>query len=84
MYLLLISEILALFVSILPADQKYSLCNRENLQQSIKSSYLRNKIRFSEYFALFLKSASNFEHFQTADDPHSLRISEIISCQKCG
>ena len=38
----------------------------------------------SEFFALIRKCATNFEHFQTADDPHSLRISEIISCQKCG
>ena len=36
MSLLVISEILALFLNIMNADYKHSLCNRENLQQSIQ------------------------------------------------
>ena len=33
---LVISEILGLFATILTADDKYSLCNREKIQQSIQ------------------------------------------------
>ena len=36
MSLLVIFEILALFFNILSADHKDSLCNNENLQQSIQ------------------------------------------------
>ena len=34
---LLISKILELFVNTLTADDTYSLCNRENLQQAVKT-----------------------------------------------
>ena len=30
----------------------------------------------------FLKATSNFEHFETKDDLHSLCISEIAYCKK--
>ena len=36
MALLMISEILRLFVETMTADGKYSLCNGENLRQSIQ------------------------------------------------
>ena len=39
---------------------------------------------FSEFFSPFLKSTSNFEHFEKKDDIHSQRISEIIDCQRYG
>ena len=32
---------------------------------------------FSELFSAFLKSRSNFHHFEKKCDPHSLCISEI-------
>ena len=38
----------------------------------------------SEFLDLFLKSTSNFEHFETKYDPHSLCISEITDCERCG
>ena len=38
----------------------------------------------SHFFSPFLKSNSNFEHFQKKDDPHSLCVSEITDSQKHG
>ena len=38
----------------------------------------------SEFFALFLKSTSNFEHFENKHDPNSLFISEITECKMRG
>ena len=32
----------------------------------------------SKFFIAFLKSTSNFEHFEKKDGPHSLSISKII------
>ena len=39
---------------------------------------------FSLFFAPFMKSKSNFKHFQKEDDPHSLCISEITDYKKVG
>ena len=39
---------------------------------------------FLEFFAPFVKSASNFEHFEIKENSHSLCISEITVCQRCG
>ena len=39
---------------------------------------------FSEFFAAFLKSSLNFEHFQTKDDSHSRGISKITESEKEG
>ena len=63
MSLLVISEILGLFVNTLTADDKYSLCNRENLLQSIQMQLSKEQKVFSQYSAAFLKSVLNFEHF---------------------
>ena len=49
MFLLVMSETLALFVDTLTADDKYSLCNRENLQQKIQV-HLSKKKRFFRIF----------------------------------
>ena len=32
-------------------------------------------------FAPFVKSKSNFEHFEKKDDPHTLCISDIRDCE---
>ena len=63
MSLLVISEIAALFVYILTADHKYSLCNTENLQQCINMQLFKKQKIIFKFCALILKSASNFEHF---------------------
>ena len=67
MSLLVISEIVALFVNILTADHKYSLCNTENLQQCINMQLFKKQKVLFKLCALILKSASNFEHFLKKD-----------------
>ena len=41
----------------------------------LKCNYLKN-------YALRFKSTSNFEHFESNDEPHSLISSVILNCQK--
>ena len=80
--LLVISKISRLFPNTLSADGKYSLLNRDNLTQPIQMQLSRKQKTFSEYFCAFLKSSSNFEHFQKKDDSHSLGISKITESEK--
>ena len=60
---LVISEILGLFANILIANHKYSLCNRENKQQSIQMQLSKKQNTISEFFALLLKSTYKFWTF---------------------
>ena len=53
------------------ADDKYSLLNRDNLTQPIRSQLSQKKKAFSQYFLAFSKCTLTFEHFQKNDDPHS-------------
>ena len=53
-----------LFINTLSADGKYSLFNRDNLTEPIQMQVSRKQKTFSEFFAAFLKSSFNFEHFQ--------------------
>ena len=76
-FLLVICKISSLFPNTLSADGKYSLLNRDNLTQPIQMQLSRKQKTFSEFFAAFLKSSLNFEHFQKKDDSHSWSISEI-------
>ena len=62
--LLVICKISRLFPNTLSADGKYSLLNRDNLTQPIQMQVSRKQKTFSEFFAAFLKSSLNFEHFQ--------------------
>ena len=73
-----------MFVHTLTADDKYSLLNRDNLTQPIRTKLSRKHKSFSEYFFAFSKSTLNFEHFQKKDDPHSCFISEITHSEKRG
>ena len=82
MSLLLVCEILALFVNILTANHKDSLCSKEKLQQSIQMQLCKKPKALSEIFVSYLKSRSTFEHFQKIDDPQSLCISEITDCER--
>ena len=77
---LVISEILGVFVNTLAADYKYSLCTRENLQQTTQLQLFKEQFLFAAY----LKSTSNFEHFEKKDDPHRLFIFEIADYQRNG
>ena len=62
---------LLLFVSTLTADDKYSLLNRDNLAQPIRTPLSQKQKRFYQFLLAFSKSALNLEHFQKKDDPHS-------------
>ena len=64
-------------------DDKYSVRNTENSRQKIQKQFSKKK-SFSEFFALFLKSTSKFEHFDPKDNPHSVCISEIRDWERCG
>ena len=44
----------------------------------------RKQKTFSEFFAAFLKSSLNFEHFQIKDDSHISDICEITDSEKHG
>ena len=66
------------------ADDKYSLLNKDNLTQSIRTQLSQKRKAFSEFFIAFSKCALNFEHFEKKDDPHSWFISEITHSGKRG
>ena len=78
---LVISEILGLFVNILAADQKHSLCNWEHLRQLIEMQLSKKKTS-CWIFCFISEFTSNFEHFQKNDDPQSLCISEIMDSKR--
>ena len=61
--LLVICKISRLFINTLSADGKYSLLKRDNLTQPIQMQLSRKRKTFSRFFATFLKSLLNFEHF---------------------
>ena len=79
-----VPEILGLFFGTLTADEKYSLCNRENLLQTIQMELSKKQNIFSGTFAEFLKSTSIFELFEEKHDPRSLHSSEITDCKRRG
>ena len=72
------------FVNTLSTDDKYSLLNRDNLAQPIRTQLSQKQKAFSEFFGAFSKSALNLKYFQKKDDPHSLFISEITHSGKRG
>ena len=62
MSLLVICEIT--FVNTLTVDDKYFLCNSENLQQAIQMGLSKKRKYFSNIFAAFLKYASSSKYFE--------------------
>ena len=60
-----------MFVNTLTADDKYSLLNRDNLTQQIRTELSQKQKAFSEFFLTFSKSTLDFEDFEKRDDPHS-------------
>ena len=75
---------LELFLNTLSADDKYSLLNRDNLAQPIRTLLSQKEKPFYQFFLEFSKCALNLKHFQKKDDPHSLFISEITDSGKRG
>ena len=68
---LLRCKALEVFVNTLTADDKYSLLNRDNLTQQIRTQLSQKQKAFSEFFLAFSKYTLNFEDFEKRDDPHS-------------
>ena len=62
--LLVTCKMSRLFPNTLSAGGKYSLLNRDNLTEPIQMQVSRKQKTFSQFFAAFLKSSLNFEHFQ--------------------
>ena len=80
--MLVLCKFLRLFVKTLTDDEKYCLPYRDNLTQPIQILLSQKQKTFSEYFAAFLKSKLNFEHFQQKDHLHSRCISQITVSEK--
>ena len=57
----MISNMLGLFLNTLTADDKYALCNRNNLLQPIQVKLSKNQKIYCPFFAVYLQSASNFK-----------------------
>ena len=60
-----------MFVNTLTADDKYSLLNRHNLTQQIRTELSQKAKAFSEFFLAFSKYTLNFVDFEKRYDPHS-------------
>ena len=67
----MLAEILGVFVNTLTANGKYPLQGCENLQLSTQMQLSEKPETFSEFFVLFVESASNFKHFEKKHDRHS-------------
>ena len=81
---LVICEILRLFVNTLTANDKYSLCNRENLPQPILMKLSQTETISPYFFAAFMKYKSSFEHLGKQTYPHRSPISKITDCKRRG
>ena len=68
----------------LTADDRYSLCNSENLPQQLQMQLSNKQTSFSDFFLSFLEFASTFQHFQVKDDPDSLYILDIADWERYG
>ena len=71
-----------MFVNTLTADDQYSLLNRDNLTQPIRTQLSQKEKAFFQFFVAFSKSTLNFESLQKKDDLHSSFISEITHSEK--
>ena len=60
-----------MFVKTLTTDDKYSLLNRDNSMQLIRTKLSQKLKLVLHFFFSFSKSTLNFEHFQKQDDPIS-------------
>ena len=60
----LFPEILGVFPNILTADGKLSVQDQENLPLPMQMLLSEKRKTFSQYFVPFLKSTSNFKHFE--------------------
>ena len=73
-----------MFANTLTADDQYSLLNRDNLTQQIRTQLSQKRKAFFQFFLAFPKFTLNFGHLQKKDDLHSRFISEITHFEKRG
>ena len=64
-------DIIGLFANTCTADYKYHVPDCENLLFPIQVQLLKKQKAFSRFFIPCMESPSNFENFQTKEDPHS-------------
>ena len=84
-FLLMKCKNLRLFVNTMTVDNKYAfLIETINLLEPIQILLSEKQIIFSQLFFKYLKSVSNFEHFQKKDAPESWCISKITDSEKRG
>ena len=68
----------------MPAVEKCSLPNRDNLMEPIHMQLSQNLKTFSGFFSASSKSRLNFEYFQKNNDAHSLYIPVAKAWEKRG
>ena len=73
-----------MFRNTLTANDNYPIQDSGNFSSEILMHLSLKPKTFSDLFALFLESTSNFEHSETKDDRHTYFISEITECEKLG
>ena len=61
---------MVLFLHTLTADDKYSLCNKGNLQQPIKMDLCEKQNIPSQFSPAFVKFTFNFQNFEKKPEPH--------------
>ena len=77
----LTGQIVGLLVNTFPADENYTVLNRDNLTIPIQMQLSQKQKTFSQFFAAFLKSTLNFKHFESKDDPHRFCIFEVTDSE---
>ena len=81
--LLVTSKILVLFVHTLTAEEKCSLCNKDNLQQQIQMELCKKQKLLSQLSAAPLILTFNFQHFEKNHESHGTCFSKIIDPEGC-
>ena len=79
--LLLTSQILGLLLNILAAHEMHPVLNRDNITIPIHVQLSQKRKSVSQFFAPFLKSKLNFEHFESKDNPHRFCIFEVTDSE---
>ena len=77
----LTGQMVGLLLNTLPADEEYPVLNRDNLTIPIHMQLSQKQKTFSQFFSAFLKSRSNFEHFDKKDDLHRFCNFEITDSE---
>ena len=62
--LLAICEFLGLFINTLTSDNKYFICNKENLRQAIQIQLFKKQKNCSKSIASVMKFTFNFKYFE--------------------